>query len=245
MSRTLPALVLHVLLLIYSANISPAWTATTSQRNIIGFSSDGRWFAFEQFGVEDGSGFPFAELFVLDTLRDEWAKSTPVRVKLNDEGKTLHGAFNALRKRGQSILDQKGIKYPADLLASAPITMGGSPVQTLTFKLQHPWGKQVTLRLETLAVGWLESCLGIAPALKFSLHISYDSGLQQIAYSDNDLPRSRGCPVSYSLSDVVTPIWGSGDQSIRLVVLVQMQSPGFEGKDVTFLAVPISIPISR
>ena len=35
--------------------------------NVLGFSSDGNIFAFEQYGVQDGSGFPYADRFYIDT----------------------------------------------------------------------------------------------------------------------------------------------------------------------------------
>jgi predicted secreted protein len=37
-------------------------------RDILGFSSDGKSFAFEEYGVQDGSGFPYANIFVVKSL---------------------------------------------------------------------------------------------------------------------------------------------------------------------------------
>ncbi|MBN9059609.1 MAG: DUF2259 domain-containing protein, partial [Rhizobiales bacterium] len=38
-----------------------------AERSILGFSPDGGRFAFEEFGIQDGSGFPYSNIFVLDT----------------------------------------------------------------------------------------------------------------------------------------------------------------------------------
>ena len=42
----------------------PAAAADRALINMLGYSEDGAYFAFEQFGVQDGSGFPFADIFM-------------------------------------------------------------------------------------------------------------------------------------------------------------------------------------
>jgi predicted secreted protein len=37
---------------------NPALAGDTAELNILGFSADGNVFAFEEYGVQDGSGFP-------------------------------------------------------------------------------------------------------------------------------------------------------------------------------------------
>ena len=46
----------------------------------IGFSADGRYFAFEEYGVQDGSGFPYSNTYILDLPADKWVNGTPVRM---------------------------------------------------------------------------------------------------------------------------------------------------------------------
>ena len=48
----------------------------------IGFSADGKVFAFEEFGVQDGSGFAFANRFFIDTTDDSFLPGSTVRVVL-------------------------------------------------------------------------------------------------------------------------------------------------------------------
>ncbi len=47
-----------------------AGASDVSQFAPIGFSEDGKIFAFEEFGVQDGSGFPYSSIFVIDLVRD-------------------------------------------------------------------------------------------------------------------------------------------------------------------------------
>ena len=56
----------------------PARAADNAERAVVGFSPDGRYFAFEQYGVQDGSGFPYSEIFVIDLNANKWVKGSPV-----------------------------------------------------------------------------------------------------------------------------------------------------------------------
>ena len=51
---------------------------------ILGFSDDGGIFAFEEYGVQDGSGFPYANRYYIDTANDTFLHGTPVRERLDD-----------------------------------------------------------------------------------------------------------------------------------------------------------------
>ena len=67
-----------------------------ADRTIIGFSPDGAYFAFEEYGVQDGSGFPYANIYVVDTATDSWVAGTPIRVMVQDETASLASVrFNA------------------------------------------------------------------------------------------------------------------------------------------------------
>lgn len=65
---------------------APAMAGDRALIDFIGFSEDGQYFAFEEFGVQDGSGFPYSNIYVLDVSADSWVDGTPVRVQLDDEG---------------------------------------------------------------------------------------------------------------------------------------------------------------
>ncbi len=48
-----------------------------AKREIHGFSIDGQLFAFEEYGVQDGSGFPYSTIYVIDTSTDQWTANSP------------------------------------------------------------------------------------------------------------------------------------------------------------------------
>jgi len=180
--RWLAAVPLSVLFIL--CFIPLAQSADAFHRNIIGFSADGRWFAFEQFGSQDGSGFPEATLFVLDTAKDRWAKSTPIRAELEDENKSEYHALDIVRARGARILRQKRIKYPGHLLASKPLTSNPEPVHSITFQTAYPHGQHIHLNLVVTPVGMLESCV-VEPASRLALSIGRPSEAKTIVYHDS------------------------------------------------------------
>ena len=75
-SRHIRLFALSFLLFTVLSN-SIAWAGDYASRHVIGFSADGRYFAFEQYGAQDGSGFPYAEIFIIDTQADSWVAGSP------------------------------------------------------------------------------------------------------------------------------------------------------------------------
>ena len=112
----------------------PAMAGDFAERSILGFSPNGDRFAFEEFGVQDGSGFPYANLFVLDTTRDSWVAGTPVRVRLDDETKGIAAARGAAARKAAPLLGD--IDQPGTLLASNPITESGGDPYSIAFRRQ-------------------------------------------------------------------------------------------------------------
>jgi predicted secreted protein len=78
--RFVPTLLLFLAL---SNTIARAGDAAT--RAIVGFSPDGRYFAFEQHDTRGGSGFPYVEIFVVDAADDRWGPGSPIRKRADDE----------------------------------------------------------------------------------------------------------------------------------------------------------------
>ena len=77
-----------------------------ASREIIGFSPGGEHFAFEHFGVQVGSGFPYSEIFIIDTRNDSWVPGTPVRIMLENESKSIEDA-----RQAASVKARKKLQY--------------------------------------------------------------------------------------------------------------------------------------
>lgn len=221
--------------------VPPALAADRALLDIIGFSDDGRYFAFEEFGVQDGSGFPYSTIFVVDVANDEWA-APPVRVRIDDEGSTLADARAASLDEAASLIGKLDITRPADVIAMFADGEAGDG-QTLDFAMPGygPGALQAaqTLALETFPAGSPEPCADYLgePALGFALTLANDDGISELHRDGDTLPRSRGCPTAYRVYAVVVPFEHGPESG---VVIVSVYPFGFEGPDRRFLALPLA-----
>ena len=93
-----------------------------ADRDILGFSPDGGTFAFEEYGVQDGSGFPYSSIYVIDTGTDNWVAGTPVHVLTHAELAPLAKTRAEARSKAQPILAARKVGLPGNLVASNPPT---------------------------------------------------------------------------------------------------------------------------
>ncbi len=221
-----------------------ALAADSAERRIIGFSPDGKWFAFEQFGVQDGSGFPYHDVYVVDVINDAWAPGTPINVRIDDETATPVQARNQARVKAAPELARRKIVNPGFILASNPVTEPEATPGLVRFNPHRNWtGPQeaYSLTLHTTAISKPEACAYSDSDIKlFALKLAVGDGPATEVYRDQALPKSRGCAHSYRIADVI--IHEERLKPDRLVVLIHVFTQGFEGSDARFIAVPVAVP---
>ncbi len=225
-------------------NVTTALAGDSAERRILGFSPDGKWFAFEQFGVQDGSGFPYYEVFVIDLDNDKWAQGTPVRVRIDDETATLHQARNKARVKAAPTLAKLRIIDQGRLLASNPVTENIADTSEISFQ-SHLNLKGVEYRhriqLEQFALPAAPVCAGVGAETKgFALSIAKADQPPNEVYRDSAIPESRGCATGYAVADVIAAT--NTGRPDRFVVLVHVYKYGFEGPDTRFIALPVGAP---
>jgi predicted secreted protein len=220
--------------------------------NPIGYSPDSRYFAFEQYGIQDGSGFPYWEIFVIDLKTDQWAKDTPVRKVAEDENASLAAPRGEATAAVLPILKALDISVPAELLAANPATEVVTDRARISFDRWYvPGGSSPERRgpevirhglaLETLALDAPADCYPEdGPYLGFRLTIT-DVAMDQarVLHADDTIPASRHCPTGYDLAAVVAP--AGYPVTDRLVAIIGIYARGFEGADHRFIAVPFTI----
>ncbi|HTN63206.1 MAG TPA: DUF2259 domain-containing protein [Devosia sp.] len=218
----------------------------------IGYSPDGRYFAFDEFGIQDGSGFAYANLYVMDATTDQWVKGTPVRVRHEDEASTIIDVRAEARDTAQETLDRLAIAEPVDILAlNGDGAVAEADMQTLRFGkpgygLAMP-EQNYELRLATVTAKleqkgcaeWSESDI-----TGFALNLTTNGQTKEV-YRDQTVPKSRGCPQGYRLYGVVAPFDSFAtfgpDLVPGMVAIVSVYSTGFEGPDRRFIAVPFGL----
>ncbi len=215
-----------------------------AERHILGFSPDGGTFAFEQFGVQDGSGFPYADIFAIDTASDRWIDGSPFRVLLRDERAQLKWARRDVLTQAGNLLRERVISNPGRLLASNPpdelsadphkVVVNANPVQLArperwTFSLQ-----EMTFKNPRCTAFVSEEVKG------FKLTMQKDGQASRTLHADTSLPKSRGCSLRYAISDILVHEPNGGKRVFA--VLVSLYAHGFEGPDRRFLAVTAQVP---
>lgn len=240
------------LLLLVLLGCGRALAADGASFNAIGYSPDSRYFAFEQYGVQDGSGFPYWDVFVVDLKSNEWVKGSPYRALVESEEGRLAAARDQARGAAQPALKDLNITEPAMLLAANPGTEVVAGRERLTFDRWYTSlgsraeeNSQLEVRfevnVETIPLPRPKNC----PAEDgdvFGLRVNVkdlQTGTSRVIHEDKTIPDSRNCPLAYDVAAVVAQ--GGFPVTDRLVALIGVYGRGFEGMNHRFIAVPFTI----
>lgn len=218
-----------------------AFAGDAASLKILGFSHDGAVFAFEEYGVQDGSGFPYSNRYYIDTKTDQFLPETPVRVRLDDEAATLDAARAEARQRGEKFVKQSELSANRGFMAgsNAVTELSADPFRLAVnprpvFPAIDP---VLEFRLEEIAIPASEPCASQGEARGFRLiRIGTGDGEQsRLVHEDKSIPKSRGCANGYRLGAIQT---FSGEGSLSsYAVLIAVSQYGFEGPDHRWLAV--------
>lgn len=219
--------------------VAPALAGDRALFDPIGFSQDGRYFAFEEFGIQDGSGFPYSNIFIIDLPADDWVTGTPVRVRIDDESKPLADARADAAEQASGKLDELGITEPATIIALNGDGEVGAAEHRLDFGPPgfglDPVQEERELAIEVFDLPSTQDCTIIDSKTK-GFALTLDGA--ELMRDSGKLPASRGCPMGYRLFAVVSP----ADWRItptNYVAIVSNYPFGFEGPSRRFLAVPL------
>jgi predicted secreted protein len=208
-----------------------------ADREIIGFSPDGAIFAFEEYGVEDGSGFPYSNTYVIDVAADNWVPGSPVRLRDEDESRLVSDLRIEARDKASDVLQQYNIAVSGNVVASNPPTETSADPHRVTFiprLIVPPSGAGMSLELSETGMPAAD-CPDVGKPFKGYTLTLTGTGGPQVLHADTQIPKTRRCPIGYAISDVVTYYPDAGDPAIAAIVSVY--SVGFEGPDRRFLAV--------
>jgi len=228
---------------------APAAAGNIAERRILGFSPDKSVFAFETFGIQDGSGFPFATIYVIDTTTDAWLAGTPFRVRIEDDTATVADARAQVRQQAAPVFSAIELADNYKTLAANPLGQIGTDPLRLRFGEPlpaNPLAAMAPRYAATLDVYAADapgrdcSILTDGPPKGFRLSLrNAETDAVAVFHADQEIPQSRGCPIGYRIDSVIVP---DGYPASKAVVLLSVFTPGFEGPDRTFLAVSGSLP---
>lgn len=210
--------------------------------DILGFSEDGGIFAFEEYGIQDGSGFPYARRFYVDTEKDRFLAGTPIRVRLDKEDAPLDAARVEARRQGEKIIaDAELARHPGYVAGWNAVTEQSANPQVMRV-LPRPIfpspDDPLEVRLEELSLPVESDCMGQGDTKGFRLlRVGTTAGVEtRMLHEDTAIPESRHCPLGYSVGGLLT-YYPNGTAPI-FVVMVAVRSVGFEGPNYNWIAVP-------
>ena len=214
---------------------------------IIGYSEDAHYFAFEEFGEHDGSGGVYSSIYVVDLTADRWVPGTPFTVDEGgdmDETPPLATVRAKAQRAAAPTLARLGLGAPVDILAllgDGVLDADGKAMVVANTMCCSPGAtvdQHFTVALTTFPAKSPEDYCGEMDVVGYALTLD-DGTTKTTLHKDGVmLPRSRGCTVDYRLYAVLAPAAGEAPW----VVLISSYPFGFEGPDRRFLVVPVNTP---
>jgi predicted secreted protein len=227
---------LAVIIAIFAAAAS-ATAGDYAHLNFIGFSKDGRYLAFEEYGVSDGSGFPYASIYFIDTAKNTYA-APPVTARIESETATEA----SVRSRVLVQADKK-LKQFAIVKGNTGKHVVSHKINDLTLdeteniirfaeEIDSNYRRGVhELALRSIPVSPKECEAYSIETVMLQLTLANkDDETSKVLQKDTSLPQSRGCVLSYRVQDVYL-------YKDFAAVFINVYTPGFEGQDMRFMAV--------
>lgn len=251
-----------MLFAVMGAEIAPTRAAEALALKTLGFSPDGRYFGFVQYGGQgDGSSY-LAELSIIDANDDRLVKGTPVQVVAemreaspNEEEEIAEVTAKA-EQRAAALIKRLDLSKPGEVLdrvAEARVGethsgSGGPSLGVDTVSVKHPSLGAFNLKLVSKEIDWPKtskhgrhkeaaSCASEVDWQKgagFRLTLTH-KGREIVLNDDKTIPASRNCAMGYGISEVRAFVRPDG--RVTIAVIVGMHVRGFEGEDRVFLAV--------
>ncbi len=230
-------------LLLAFVPMGTAFASDNSQFVAIGYSPDGRFFSYEEYGTGEKSQLAYSHIYVIDLVQDKWVLGTPVMYMALRPSETLADVRKRAARQAGMVLSDLDINVPGQIVAM----IGDGELETDRKQLLFgvpPNGAGGTivgeyrLTLKSFATAAASPCwqwFGKKP-LGFSVTMENFGGTLEV-YKDGMLPRSRGCPFEYRFSAVIMP-FGASDIS-NFVVMVAAFTNGLEEVNKQYLAVPL------
>ena len=136
----LRGLLIAVALMMVVVPIRLAMAGDAAEFRSHGFSNDqgGRYYAFEEFGVQDGSGFPYSNIYIVDLQTDQWVPDTPVRVLIEQENQPLLAARIKAFEEATPLMQHYNIATTGVLMAASPLNEHGPKDKLVFNQTIHP-----------------------------------------------------------------------------------------------------------
>lgn len=236
----------HVVLIL----VIPAFVFAGDEATLdfLGFSEDGAYLMFEQFGWFDGSGFPYSEIIFVDVVHNSFA-GAPISVVLDDEEEWEQSASESAFEQAQGRVIDLGI-----VMGNKGFHVISQPRGEPQYDPHHvsfddtdlpldSLGKyfQCTLTLTEIDSGDtanINEMFGPSKMMELTIMIPGENE-PHVLQRDSRLPKRRGYVLSYHISDVYMYCHNAAP---HVAVFISYVTPGFEGPDIRYMVVTGQLP---
>lgn len=233
--KTLYSLVFTAVLLLAANCFAGDYAAL----KVIGFSKDGRYLAFEEYGIQDGSGFPYSNIYFIDTEKNAYAAPS-IAVRIDKETAAESAARNKSTLLAAKKLKQLGIvkgnngKLVASHLMTDLTFDGKGDNSAIKFaeeigSMYQRGDYELMLRSMSVKTKDCEAFEDDTKMIELKLTNNADD-VSKFLQKDTTLPASRGCAIDYRMQDVYL-------YKDIIAVFVGVFTRGFEGPDMRFMAI--------
>lgn len=201
---------------------TPAAAVERPRLDVLGFSPDGRFFAYSQSGL-DVDNSHFADLFVVETRTDKWVSGTPIRVRIPADASTPAQARALLDKQTARPLRRLGMSRPLAGIAYVPRDKHH-------MYLDLPWGERAMLTLTPqngLAAPGCPMSIPVGSGATAGFHLTLQRPTEvSVLHNDRTIPRQRGCALSYRFASGFVKSRGSDAVIAALIAYREATATG-------------------
>jgi predicted secreted protein len=201
----------------------------------LGFSADGRYYAWAESVVQDGSGFPSAKVQVIDVAQNLLVKNA--RVVLQQDGATEAQALSQAKAHANVAgygIDGKHagrtlwMRMPTDMTAASK-----DAVFSLFYGVDggsSSVGPKYDVNVSEQAANSGADCIGYPDNMISVQLTNLQDNTTVILQKDAKAPKSRQCSSEYQVRQVL-------ENSGSIVTVLRYESLGFEGPDYHHMVV--------
>ncbi len=208
----------------------------------LGASPGGTHAAWMSYGVQDGSGFPWADLEILAT--SPYRVVERYSVLISDEGASADKAPDSVLSLASAGLRRLRItaENGGQVLVDHKLTDAGVPPDTVVFSVEpyYTWypGVTYTMVLEQVPAMTTERAADWFPDPVLVKLIMYDGRSRALVFRELEAPEEYRLSFAYRIAKVLRPHEGA------LLVVFNVMQPGFEGPDLRYRLISVEFPIA-
>lgn len=231
-------------LVVFLICITTARAGDFANLNFIGFSKDGRYLAFEEYGIQDGSGWAYSNFYFVDVAKNVYAApSITIRIE-NDYAterqartKAKLAAAASLRKLRiveRNVGTQVVSRLLTDVSVNHYLSSDTGKTQSVEFaeiiaSMYRKGEYELVMNPSEIKVKDCEYTDQSVYKLELLLK-DKDLDKTLVLQRDSALPKSRSCPLSYAIQHVYL-------YENNIAVFLNTYHMGFEGPDMRYLVV--------